>query len=95
MNVDKPAIVIDNGSYSSKVGFVGDYSPRKVFRTVVGCPREEELAAGTVRGTDNSYVGDEALKRRDFLNLRYPVERGIITNWDGIEQVSFNTHKRL
>jgi actin-related protein len=87
MDGDKPAIVIDNGSYSSKVGFVGDFSPRKIFRTVVGCPLEEELEAGTARGTDNPYIGDEALKRRDFLYLRFPVERGIITNWDGIEQV--------
>ena len=36
------------------------------------------------------YVGDEAVKKRGILCLRYPVERGIITNWDDMEKVRMN-----
>ena len=28
------------------------------------------------------YVGDEAKFKRGFLRIRYPMEHGIITNWD-------------
>jgi actin-related protein len=38
-------------------------------------------------GQDDSYVGDEAQAKRSILNLTYPVEHGIITNWDDMEKV--------
>ena len=37
------------------------------------------------------YVGDEAQlqsKRGGILNLKYPIEHGIVTNWDDMEKVS-------
>lgn len=32
-------------------------------------------------------MGDEAQARRDVLNLRYPIQHGIVTNWDDMEQI--------
>lgn len=38
-------------------------------------------------GLKDSYVGNEAQKKRTILNLTYPIEHGIITNWDEMEKI--------
>ena len=35
----------------------------------------------------DSYVGQEAQSRRGILSLRYPIEHGIVVNWDDMERV--------
>ena len=35
------------------------------------------------------YVGDEAQSIRGRLILNYPIEKGVVTNWDDMEQVQF------
>jgi actin-related protein len=38
-------------------------------------------------GPFDSYVGDCAQSKRGILNLRYPIEHGIVTNWDDMEKI--------
>lgn len=35
----------------------------------------------------SEYIGDEAQKMRGVLNLQYPIESGIVTNWEDMEKV--------
>ena len=72
------ALVVDNGSSMIKAGFAGDDGPRAVFPSIVG-----------LENSKDTYVGDEArgkMNRKDF-SITYPIERGIVTNVEGMEKI--------
>ncbi|KRZ96803.1 Actin, acrosomal process isoform [Trichinella sp. T8] len=82
-------VVIDNGSGVLKAGFAGDDGPISVFPSIIGRPRYQGVLIGMAE--KSPYVGDEAQNMRGLLTLKYPIEHGIVTNWDDMEILWHNT----
>ena len=75
-------VVIDNGTGFMKGGFSGENAPRAVFPTLIGTPKENKLL------TDKNIpriIGQEALEKIGMANVRAPIEKGIIKDWEDME----------
>ena len=80
------AAVIDNGSFTCKLGFAGEDYPRAVFSSVVGRPKTCYIICTMVPQPDY-YIGEDVSLKRGFLVVKYPVKSGIIENWDDVEKI--------
>ena len=77
-------VVIDNGTGYMKGGFSGENTPRSVFPTLVGIPNKGKLL------TDEKVprlIGQEALEKMGMSDVKYPIEKGIIKDWDDMELI--------
>jgi actin beta/gamma 1 len=75
-------VVIDNGTGYMKGGFSGENAPRSVFPTFVGTPHKGKLL------TDEKapcIIGQEALEKMGMSDVKAPIEKGIIKDWDDME----------
>lgn len=84
-NVEAPAIVIDNGSCTSKVGYAGDDAPYVIFPSIVGHPKRYDPRVG--KSWLHCFIGDDAKVNLTDLDVIHPIENGIVTNWDDMYQV--------
>ena len=83
MSEEEP-IVIDNGSGMCKAGISGQEAPQVSFPAIVGRSKYENIMGANEK---DSYVGDDAMAKRGVLKLSYPIEHGIIENWDDMEKI--------
>jgi actin-related protein len=82
-------VVIDNGSGFCKAGFSGEEAPRAVFPCIVGRPKVPGIMVGTEK--KDVLIGQEAQEKRGILIMKYPIEQGIIQNWDDMEKIWHHT----
>ncbi|CAF4369464.1 unnamed protein product [Rotaria sp. Silwood2] len=78
-------IVIDNGSGRIKAGIAGDDSPRVINPTIIGRLRQAKTLPETPSA--DLYIGYNALANKEILSIHYPIEHGIVTNWDDMEKI--------
>jgi len=81
----KPNIIIDNGSGYCKAGFSGEEGPRAVFPAIVGRPKNPGIMVGAEK--KDFFVGLQAEEKRGILHLAYPIEHGIVTDWNDMEKI--------
>ncbi|XP_047337349.1 actin-66-like [Impatiens glandulifera] len=95
--VDIRPIVCVNGTERIMAGFAGDDAPRTIFPSIVGRPRHMRVMVERhhMRVMDRMHVGDKAEMLRSVLNLKYPIEDGIVSNWDDMEKVWHQTFDDL
>jgi len=85
MTDSKKVIVCDNGTGFVKCGFAGSNFPHAIFPSLLGRPilRAEEKIEGIE--IKDLMFGEEASKLRSMLQLSYPMENGIVRNWEDME----------
>lgn len=78
-------VVIDNGSGVIKAGFAGDQVPKYHFPNYIGRPKHVRVMAGALEG--DVFMGPRAEEHRGLLSIRYPMEHGIVRDWNDMERI--------
>jgi len=76
-------VVIDHGTYTTKVGFSTQDNPTTVLPTVVGHGRHAGAMAAL--GLKDTYIGSQAQALRGILAISHPIKQGAVQNWDDLE----------
>ncbi|ORZ41352.1 putative centractin [Catenaria anguillulae PL171] len=76
---------LQQGSGVIKAGFAGGDTPKAFFPSCVGRPKHLRIMAGAVEG--NTFIGRHAQELRGLLRINYPMEHGIVDNWEDMEAI--------
>ena len=76
------AVVIDNGSGTIKAGIAKEEEPSACFPNCVGIPKP-----GQIIGDKEIYFGKDSIEKRGVLNLHYPLDHGVVSNWDHMTKI--------
>jgi len=81
-------IVCDNGTGFVKCGYAGTNFPAHIFPSLVGRPviRAKNNKVNDIEIKD-LMIGNEASLLRSFLEVNYPMENGIVRNWEDMEHI--------
>lgn len=85
MDLVNQPVVIDNGSGTIKAGFAGGQVPKSVFSNLVARPKHVRVMAGGLEG--DTFIGAKAEEHRGLMTLKYPMEHGIVTDWNEMERI--------
>lgn len=86
-NQGRKVVVCDNGTGFVKCGYAGSNFPSHIFPSLVGRPIiRATTKVGNIEVKD-LMVGEEASALRSMLEVKYPMENGIVRNWDDMLHV--------
>ncbi len=83
--MNESSLMIDNGSGMVKAGFSGEDAPCCVFQCIIGRPKYKQIMP--ISNNKNIYIGDDAKNKRGILKITYPINHGIVSNWDDMEKI--------
>ncbi|MFX0061217.1 MAG: actin, cytoplasmic 2 [Candidatus Hermodarchaeota archaeon] len=86
MRIKRP-LVIDNGTDTLKSGYAGEPRPQSVLPTVLGYSRGTSIMPDVEHYVREYYFGEETEALRGVLRLMYPIESGLVTDWDTMEKI--------
>lgn len=85
-----PAVIIDNGTGYTKMGFAGNNDPNFIIPTAIATQtsKGKQTAASQKKGVEDLdfFIGDEAIANSKTYDLNYPIRHGQIDNWTFMEQ---------
>ena len=81
-----PAVVIDNGTGYTKMGFAGNREPSHIIPTTI-CGQKIDLTKPSNLDDMEFYIGDEAFAHSKTFGINYPVRKGQVDNWTQMEQL--------
>jgi len=81
-----PAVVIDNGTGYTKMGFAANSEPSYIIPTAIASNEEKDTTKGMSIEDLNFHTGDDALNQKSF-QVYYPVRRGEVDNWTHMEKL--------
>ena len=98
---EKPHVIIDNGTGYCKAGLSVDLDKKKkeekkeeevenilpssIFPACVGYPKYSSALIGGDK--KDFFIGYDAFAKKGVLKLNYPIEHGVINNWDDMEKI--------
>jgi len=84
-----PAVVIDNGTGYTKMGYAGNCEPQYIIPTIIATQEGKgaQKAATQKKGVEDLdfHIGDEAIAVQKTYDMFYPVRHGQIDNWTHME----------
>lgn len=84
--MSRPAVILDNGTGFTKMGYAGNTEPNFIVPSLISTVVEQAgVRASDVQDLD-FFIGAEAVQKRANYNVDYPIREGIVSNWDNMEK---------
>ncbi len=87
---NRQAVVIDNGTGYTKMGYAGNLDPDYIFPTAIAeWNKKSNLTVSNKNDEYNYHIGYEALtesRKSTNHSLYYPMSNGMVDNWDLMEK---------
>ncbi|KAI3386798.1 hypothetical protein SNEBB_008992 [Seison nebaliae] len=81
-------VIVDCGSGAIKAGMHTDEAPSVQFACCYGRVKYPKVMVAAGR---SEFVGDQAEHHRGILDIVYPIQNGIVNDWDAMEKIWHHT----
>jgi len=82
-----PAVVIDNGTGYTKLGYAGNTEPQHIIPSCIAVKESARVGAKVATGVSDLdfFIGDEALETPNYT-VKWPIRHGVVDDWDLMER---------